>query len=163
MLITGPVILLGDDVSTDLIYPGRYLTVSDRTEQALHAMEGIGEDWPKRLRTFPIVAAGWNFGCGSSREQAATALLGAGVKLVVAKSFSRLYMRNCINNGLPVIESAAIVDHLATGTVMTADVGLGQAQIGDHAVAFPPLPPSLLAIIQQGGLLARLRTQEQRA
>ena len=163
MLIAGPVILFGDDVSTDLIYPGRYLTVADRAEQALHAMEGMGADWPARLREFPIVAAGWNFGCGSSREQAATAVLGAGVKLVVAKSFSRLYMRNCINNGLPVIESAGLVDHLATGTVMTADIGLGQAWIGDQAIAFPPLPTALLAIIQQGGLLAQLRTQEQRA
>jgi 3-isopropylmalate/(R)-2-methylmalate dehydratase small subunit len=163
MLIAGPVILLGDDVSTDLIYPGRYLTVADRAEQALHAMEGMGEDWPARIRTFPIVAAGWNFGCGSSREQAATALLGAGVTLVVARSFSRLYMRNCINNGLPVIESAAIVDHLATGTVMSADIALGQAQIGDHTVTFAPLPPALLAIIQQGGLLAQLRTQGQGA
>jgi 3-isopropylmalate/(R)-2-methylmalate dehydratase small subunit len=163
MLIAGRVILLGDDVSTDLIYPGRYLTVADRTKQAQHAMEGMGAEWPERLRAFPIVAAGWNFGCGSSREQAATALLGAGVKLVVAKSFSRLYMRNCINNGLPVIESAAIVDQLATGTVLSADIGLGQAQIGDDAVTFAPLPASLLAIIQQGGLLAQLRTQEHRA
>jgi 3-isopropylmalate/(R)-2-methylmalate dehydratase small subunit len=163
MLIAGPVILLGDDVSTDLIYPGRYLTVADRAEQALHAMEGMGADWPERIRSVPIVAAGWNFGCGSSREQAATALLGAGVKLVVARSFSRLYMRNCINNGLPVIESAAIVDHLTTGTVMSADIARGEAQIGDHALTFAPLPAALLAIIQQGGLLAQLRTQEQRA
>jgi 3-isopropylmalate/(R)-2-methylmalate dehydratase small subunit len=123
----------------------------------------MGPDWPARLRAFPIVAAGWNFGCGSSREQAATALLGAGVQLVVARSFSRLYMRNCINNGLPVIESAAIVDRLATGTVMSADVALGQAQIGDGAVSFAPLPASLLAIIQQGGLLAQLRTAWMRA
>lgn len=163
MQIAGPVILLGDDVSTDLIYPGRYLTVADRAEQALHAMEGMGADWPARIRTFPIVAAGWNFGCGSSREQAATALLGAGVKLVVAKSFSRLYMRNCINNGLPVIESPAIVDHLATGIAMTADIGLGEARIGGHAITFPPLPEALLAIIQEGGLLAQLRSQGQRA
>ena len=163
MLIAGPVILLGDAVSTDVIYPGRYLTLADRAEQALHALEGMGADWPDRLRAFPIVAAGWNFGCGSSREQAATALLGAGVKLVVSKSFSRLFMRNCINNGLPVIECAAIVDHLATGTGMSADVGRGQANIGDHAVQFEPLPSSLLAIIQQGGLLAQLRAREQRA
>ena len=162
MLISGTVMLLGDDVSTDLIYPGRYLTVADRAEQARHALEGFGPDWPARLHDTQLLAAGWNLGCGSSREQAATALLGAGVKLVVARSFSRLFLRNCINNGLPIIESSPIVDLLETGTVMTADIALGQAQIGDQVIAFPPLPSALLAIIQQGGLLAQLGTREQR-
>jgi 3-isopropylmalate dehydratase small subunit len=162
MLISGPVLLLGDDVSTDLIYPGRYLTVAERADQALHALEGFGPDWPERVRRFPILAAGWNLGCGSSREQAATALLGAGVRLVVARSFSRLFLRNCINNGLPVIESAAIVDRLATGTEMSADIGTGEATTGGHAIRFEKLPASLLAIIQAGGLLAQLRSEDMR-
>lgn len=160
MLIAGAVLMLGDDVSTDLIYPGRYLTVADRAEQATHALEGMGAEWPERLRAFPILAAGWNLGCGSSREQAATALLGAGVKLVVARSFSRLFLRNCINNGLPVIESPALVDLLQTATSMSADIALGQAHVGDELVAFEPLPEPLLAIIRQGGLLAQLHARE---
>jgi 3-isopropylmalate dehydratase small subunit len=163
MLISGPVMVLGDDISTDLIYPGRYLTVAGRDEQAAHALEGFGPDWPARLRSFPIVAAGWNLGCGSSREQAATALLGAGVQLVVARSFSRLFMRNCINNGLPVIESAPIVDLLVDSMMMSADIATGQATVGEHAIPFEKLPPSLLAIIQRGGLLAQLRLEEIRS
>jgi 3-isopropylmalate/(R)-2-methylmalate dehydratase small subunit len=162
MLISGRVMLLGDDVSTDLIYPGRYLTVADRAQQALHALEGLGAEWPVRLREFPILAAGWNVGCGSSREQAATALIGAGVRLVVARSFSRLFLRNCINNGLPVIESAEIVALLVTGTEISADVGRGTATVGADTIDFEPLPPSLLTIIRQGGLLAQLRTPEGR-
>ena len=161
--MSGPVLLLGDDVSTDLIYPGRYLTVTDRAEQALHALEGFGPAWPDRLRGVPILAAGWNLGCGSSREQAATALMAAGVTLVVARSFSRLFLRNCINNGLPVIESPAIVDHLADGTHLTADIALGDASIGGQSFRFEPLPPALLAIIRQGGLLAQLKATEARA
>jgi 3-isopropylmalate/(R)-2-methylmalate dehydratase small subunit len=157
MLISGPALMLGDDVSTDIIYPGRYLTIADRAEQAMHALEGMGPDWPALLRAYPVLAAGWNLGCGSSREQAATALIGAGVKLVIARSFSRLFLRNCINNGLPVIECPAIVDRLATGTAIAADIGGGAATIGADTIRFAPLPASLLAIIAQGGLLAQLR------
>lgn len=160
MLISGSVLMLGDDVSTDLIYPGRYLTVADRAEQATHALEGIGPEWPQRLLGFPILAGGWNLGCGSSREQAATALLGAGVKLVVARSFSRLFLRNCINNGLPVIESPTLIDRLQTGAAMSADIAVGEAQVGDSIVAFEPLPEPLLRIIEQGGLLAQLQAGE---
>jgi 3-isopropylmalate/(R)-2-methylmalate dehydratase small subunit len=166
MLIAGPVMLIGDDISTDLIYPGRYLTVADRSQQALHALEGMGAGWPERLRGVTILAAGWNVGCGSSREQAATALLGAGVKLVVARSFSRLFLRNCINNGLPIIECPALVDciecpalidRVGTGVTMTADLAVGEAVVGGQTVRFSPLPAALLAIVGAGGLLAQLR------
>jgi len=158
MMISGPVLMLADDVSTDVIYPGRYLTIADRSEQANHALEGMGPEWPDRLRAYPILAAGWNFGCGSSREQAATALIGAGVKLVIARSFSRLFLRNGINNGLPIIECPALVDRLATGTPISADISRGEASIGADIITFAPLPAALLTIIEQGGLLAQLRT-----
>ena len=159
MLIAGPVLLLGDDVSTDLIYPGRHLTIADRAEQARHALEGLGAEWPDRLRGFPVLAGGFNLGCGSSREQAATSLLAAGVRLVVARSFSRLFLRNCINNGLPIIESPRLVDRLATGTQLTADLDAGRAQVDGETIAFDRLPPALLAIIADGGLLARMRAE----
>ncbi len=153
-------LLLGDDVSTDLIYPGRYLTVADRAEQARHALEGLGPEWPDRLRGYPVLAAGFNLGCGSSREQAATSLLAAGVRLIVARSFSRLFLRNCINNGLPIVESPALVDRLATGALLSADMAAGIARLGEETIVFDRLPPPLLAIIERGGLLAQLRAEQ---
>jgi 3-isopropylmalate/(R)-2-methylmalate dehydratase small subunit len=162
--ISGKVLVLGDDVSSDLIYPGRYLTVSDRTEQARHALEGLGEDWPDRIRGYTVLGAGWNLGCGSSREQAATALLAAGIRLVVARSLSRLFLRNCINNGLPVIESDALAAALAEGVLLSADLTGGTARVDERTFHFEPLPEGLLAIVRDGGLLARLRrTVQERA
>jgi 3-isopropylmalate/(R)-2-methylmalate dehydratase small subunit len=155
--IRGTVFLLGDDVSSDLLYPGRYLTVSDRAEQARHALEGFGEEWPERLRGHAVLGAGWNLGCGSSREQAATALLAAGVQLVVARSMSRLFLRNCINNGLAVIESDELAAALVEGITLSADLASGTARIGEKEFHFTPLPEALLEIVRDGGLLARLR------
>ncbi|HUA24882.1 MAG TPA: hypothetical protein VMA54_12240 [Steroidobacteraceae bacterium] len=157
MNITGKALLLGDDVSSDLIYPGRYLTVTDRAEQARHALEGLGAGWPERLRGYTVLGAGWNLGCGSSREQAATALLAAGVKLVIARSMSRLFMRNSINNGLPVIESDELASALTDGVTLSADLARGVAQLEGRTFHFERLPQALLEIVRDGGLLARLR------
>jgi methanogen homoaconitase small subunit len=154
--ISGRALVLGDDVSSDLIYPGRYLTVTDRAEQARHALEGFGTDWPERLRGYTVLGAGWNLGCGSSREQAATALLAAGVQLVVARSMSRLFLRNCINNGLPVIESDELAAALSDGITLDADLASGVAQIDGRTIHFERLPQALLEIVCDGGLLARL-------
>jgi len=158
MIIEGNAICLGDDINTDIIYPGKYLTITNRTEQALHVMEGLGEDWPQQLTKYSVVVAGWNFGCGSSREQAATALLGAGVKLVIAASFSRLFFRNCINNGLPVIESHKLSQVLSPDDYIYTDLSLGKAEIKKEIYAFEPLPSNLIAIVQNGGLLSELST-----
>jgi 3-isopropylmalate dehydratase small subunit len=149
--------MLGDDLSSDVIYPGKYLTVCDRAEQARHALEGLGEDWPDRLRGYTVLGAGWNLGCGSSREQAATALLAAGIQLVVARSMSRLFLRNCINNGLPIIESDEFASELIDGATLNADLAKGTAQTPKRTFRFEPLPEALLAIVRDGGLLARLR------
>lgn len=157
MYISGISLTLGDDINTDLIYPGKYLTIAERSEQALHALEGLGNEWPQRLRTRNIVSAGWNLGCGSSREQAATALLGAGVRLVVARSMARLFLRNCINNGLPIIESDELGAALIDGARIGADLRLGTATVDARVFRFEPLPEALLDILREGGLLARLR------
>jgi len=150
-------LVLGDDVSSDLIYPGKYLTVTDRAEQARHALEGFGTEWPERLRGYAVLGAGWNLGCGSSREQAATALLGAGIQLVVARSMSRLFLRNCINNGLPVIESDELASALSDDINLAANLASGEAQVGGRTIHFERLPQALLDIVRDGGLLARLR------
>jgi len=157
MRIAGRTLVFGDDVNTDIIYPGRYLPIVDRAKQAHHVMAGYGDDWPERVSRYPIIAAGWNFGCGSSREQAATALLGAGVRLVIARSFSRLFLRNCINNGLPVIESDALAGALATDDDVSADLAAGSATLRGSVIRFEPLPDALIAIVRAGGLLAQLR------
>jgi 3-isopropylmalate/(R)-2-methylmalate dehydratase small subunit len=156
MRIAGSIRVIGDDVSSDLLYPGRYLTVSDRAEQARHALEGMGAQWPSRLHGFTILGAGWNLGCGSSREQAATALLGAGIRLVVARSASRLFFRNCINNGLPIITCSSLAGDLQDGTWLQADLSQGEAEYAGRCYRFAPLPEELLGILRDGGLLARL-------
>jgi methanogen homoaconitase small subunit len=151
--ISGKVLVLGDDVSSDLIYPGEYLTLTDRAAQARHALEGFGVDWPERLRRYSVLGAGWNLGCGSSREQAATALLAAGIQLVVARSMSRLFLRNCINNGLPVIESDELASAISDGITVSADVACGEAQVDGRTIHFERLPPALLQIVRDGATL----------
>lgn len=157
MNISGNALCFGDDLNTDVIYPGRYLPIADRIEQSRHVMEGLGDCWPERVARHSVIVAGWNLGCGSSREQAATALIGAGVKLVIAHSFSRLFMRNCINNGLPVIESEALSKALSHDDLVSADLASGVAETGNRTFRFEPLPPNLIAIVRAGGLLAQLR------
>jgi 3-isopropylmalate dehydratase small subunit len=156
MQISGTIRVLADDISTDLLYPGRYLAISDRAEQARHVLEGLGPDWPARLHGISILGAGWNLGCGSSREQAATALLASGIRLVVARSASRLFFRNCINNGLPIITCEYLAGDLADDTWLTADLSQGTADYAGRSYRFPPLPQELLEILRDGGLLARL-------
>jgi 3-isopropylmalate dehydratase large subunit/3-isopropylmalate dehydratase small subunit len=163
MRIAGVMRVVGDAVSADLLYPGRYLTISDRAEQARHALEGMGPDWPGRLQGFTILGAGWNLGCGSSREQAATALAAAGIRLVVARSTSRLFFRNCINNGLPVIACETLGAALRDDSWLDADLAQGIAQYAGQSYRFPPLPENLLDVLRDGGLLPRLSRKGKRS
>jgi len=157
MKVSGRALVLGDDIDTDVIYPARYLTVLDWTEQAQHVFEALGPQMQSKVREASVVAAGWNLGCGSSREHAVTGLLGAGVRLVVAKSFARIFFRNAINNGLAVIESPALVDALAEGDELAVDLTAGEATCRSGTLQFAPLPPFLLGILRQGGLWASVR------
>jgi 3-isopropylmalate/(R)-2-methylmalate dehydratase small subunit len=153
MRISGRALVVGgDDINTDIIYPGRYLTVTDPEEQAKHIFEGLGDEMPARIRAYPILVAGWNLGPGSSREQAATGLLAAGVQLVVAKSFARIFFRNAINTGLPLIESLELADLIHDDDEVTVDLVKGEAEVKGHRARFEPLPAYLRDILDHGGL-----------
>ena len=154
MRVAGIATVLGDDVDTDVIFPGRYLAVLKPQEQARHLFEPLGEPVRQRVIAGGVIAAGWNFGCGSSREHAVTAMLGAGVRLVVARSFSRIFFRNAVNNGLAVVMDAELAGAIADGDRIEADLQAGTATVAGVAHRFVPLPAEVLSILVAGGLWA---------
>ncbi len=150
----------GDDVSTDLIMPGKYkFKTIDPSELAKHAMEGIDPEFSKKVREGDIVVAGWNFGCGSSREQAPLALKHAGVGAIIAKSFARIFFRNSINVGLPIVESQNVFDETDEGDILEVDLdeGLVRNLSKNKSFAVKPLPGFLLRILQDGGLVEHFK------
>ncbi len=151
MQVKAAVLRVGDDIDTDVIFPARYLSVLEPKDQARHAFAPYGKDFQDRLKSSPAIVAGWNFGCGSSREHAVTCLLGLGIQLVVAKSFSRIFFRNAVNNGLAVVVSD-LVDRVTDDAVISVDLAKGEAVLPNAAVSFTPLAPPLLNILQHGGL-----------
>lgn len=155
--ITGKAFRCGDDVNTDVIIPGRFLTIVDPDELGRHAFEGMGDEYPARLQQHQVIVAGRNFGCGSSREQAATAIKHAGIRVVVAKSFSRLFYRNALNLGLPIAECPEAADRIADGDMVTVDFGQGAVEAGGETYRFPPLPDFLVEMLREGGLIPQLR------
>lgn len=159
MKISGQVTTLGDDVDTDTIFPGRYLAVLDPRDQARHLFEPLGEDLRDRAARGGVLVAGWNFGCGSSREHAVTAMLGAGIRLVVARSFGRIYFRNAVNNGLAVVTCSECVDAVSDGDTLEVDLAAGRARFAGGTARFSPLPPMLLDILSAGGLWASVRKE----
>ncbi|HEX6453059.1 MAG TPA: 3-isopropylmalate dehydratase small subunit [Trebonia sp.] len=152
----GMVVVFGDSVNTDVIIPGRYLVSIDPAELAEHAFEPLGADVQERVRSASVVVAGRNFGCGSAREQAATALTGAGIQAVVAASFARVFFRNAINTGLIAVECPAAVAALRDGDEAWVDIDTGTVSTpaGEHR--FPPYPQALRDILADGGLIPHL-------
>jgi len=151
--LTGRVWKYGDDVNTDVIFPGKYTySISDRKEMAQHALEDLDPSFVKNVRPGDIIVAGKNWGCGSSREQAVICLKEVGVGAIVARSFARIYFRNCINEGLPIATCDA-VDGVENGDEITIDFGAGKVFTPRGEYAFPPLDPSVLEILQTGGLV----------
>ena len=151
--ITGRVWKYGDDVNTDVIFPGKYTySISDPREMAQHALEDLAPDFASNVRPGDIVVAGRNFGCGSSREQAVTCLKEAGVAAIVAKSFARIYFRNCINQGLPIAQCDA-ADTVETGEELAVDFAAGQVTTPRDTHDFPPLSPEVMEILEAGGLV----------
>lgn len=150
--IKGRVWRFGSNVDTDQIIPAEYLVTGDPKELARHAFEKMRPDFPKNVIQGDIIVAGENFGCGSSREHAPRALIGAGIACVVAKSFARIFFRNSINIGLPVVEADIAAED---GDVMEIDFARGVIKnIETNAeAAFQPMPEFLQRLIDEGGLV----------
>ncbi|WP_067936624.1 3-isopropylmalate dehydratase [Alicyclobacillus kakegawensis] len=153
-MVGGTCIKFGDNINTDVIIPGRYLVSIDPVELAEHAFEPLGEDVQTRLRKSQVVVAGYNFGCGSAREQAASCLIGAGIQAVVAKSFARVFFRNSINTGLLAIQCAEAVDAIEDGGEVWIDPQRGIVTSGNRQFAFEPYPENIRRILDAGGLLS---------
>ncbi|MCR4439787.1 MAG: 3-isopropylmalate dehydratase small subunit [bacterium] len=153
-IIRGRAWKYGDDVNTDVIFPGKYTyTVTDPKEMARVAMEDLDPRFAREVQPGDVVVGGKNFGCGSSREQAAFCLKYTGVGAVIAKSFSRLYFRNCINAGLPAIQCPEAVAAIEDGQRVEVDLKAGLVRVGSASFAFPPLPPEVIGIFEAGGLI----------
>lgn len=159
MRVTGNVIKFGDNIDTDVILPGKYLVLIDPRELAKHAMEGLDSDFSEKAKNGVIVVGGKNFGCGSSREQAPLALKYSGVKSVLAESFARIFFRNAINIGLPVIECTGIAESVNDGNKLSVDLETGIINDLSKGRRFEAskLPPFILEILLDGGLVANLR------
>ncbi len=152
-LIRGRVWKLGDNIDTDVIYPGKYLPIIEPEEMAEHVLEGIDPDFPKKIKKGDILVAGTNFGCGSSREQAATSLKVAGIACIIAASYSRIFFRNAINQALPLVHSAEAVNLIDEGENIGINFEKGSIQIREKTLAFPPLPDVVMEILETGGLI----------
>ena len=154
MSIKGRVWKYGDDINTDVIFPGKYTyTVSDPDEMAQYAMEDLDSEFAKSVKENDIIVGGKNFGCGSGREQAVVCIKMSGIGVIIARSFSRLYFRNCVNNGLYVIVSAEAVDAIENGEEIEVDMDNGTIICGAGTISFPPLPPEVRGIFEDGGLI----------
>lgn len=159
--IQGRVFKFGDNINSDVIIPGRYLIYIDRERLAQHAFEMLGDGFPDKLRTFDILVAGRNFGCGSAREQAATAIQGLGIKAVVACSFARTFYRNAINDGLPIVECPELYAAVQEGDEIRIDLAGGKIWRRDHEYSFPVMAESVRKILELGGLAEYLKSQMQ--
>lgn len=155
----GTVFKYKDNVDTDVIIPARYLNTPNAKELASHCMEDIDTSLVQKVKSGDIMVAGWNFGCGSSREHAPLAIKTCGISVVIAKSFARIFYRNAINIGLPILECEEAADQIQAGDEVTVDFNTGiitdltqnkewQAQ---------PFPPFIQNIIDKGGLMASLK------
>lgn len=151
----------GDNINTDVIFPGKYTyTIShDPQELARHALEDLDPAFASGVRAGDVIVAGRNFGNGSSREQAVTCLVHAGLRAVIATSFARIYYRNAINNGLLAIACPPIVDCLETGDLLELDMAAHELRAGGRSFSFAPLPEEVRAILDAGGIIPCLRAQ----
>jgi len=149
----------GDNVDTDVIIPARYLLTADPAVLATHCMEDIDPDFAGKVGTGDVIVAGGNFGCGSSREHAPLAIKGAGVAAVVADSFARIFYRNAINIGLPILECAEAVAATHPGDILRIELAEGRIENVTTGQTFRarPFPESILHIIRAGGLIAATR------
>jgi len=154
-MLKGKVNKYGADVNTDVIIPARYLNISDPAELAKHCMEDIDKDFVKRVQPGDIIMATTNFGCGSSREHAPLAIKAAGISCVIAKTFARIFFRNSINIGLPLLECEEAVDNTEAGDVLEVDLSSGKIKNKTRNKEFTakPYPDFMAELISVGGLI----------
>ena len=163
MLIKGRVWKYGDNINTDIIYPGKYTYISCTPEEmAEHALEVLDPDFSGSVVSGDVIVAGKNFGCGSSREQAAQCIKYAGIGAVIGKSFARIFFRNAINNGLPVIESEEASEHLVKGEKISINTTKGVIKAGTREFKFNPLPDFFSEIIKCGGIIPYTKRRSQK-
>ena len=151
----------GDNVDTDVIIPARYLNAPDERSLASHCMEDIDAQFASTVETGDIIVAGANFGCGSSREHAPLAIKACGVKCVIAKSFARIFYRNAINIGFPILECPEAVDGISAGDTVSVDfaTGLVRNETTGKSYQAAPFPEFVNGIIECGGLLRALKAR----
>ena len=159
MILKGQVHKYGANVDTDVIIPARYLNVSEPLELAKHCMEDIDPQFVKKMKKGDIIMADTNFGCGSSREHAPLAIKSAGVSCVIAKSFARIFFRNAINIGLPLLECAECVDKTKDGDTLEVDLSTGKIVNLTSGQVFTakPYPEFMSELINAGGLVEYTR------
>jgi 3-isopropylmalate/(R)-2-methylmalate dehydratase small subunit len=159
MIIEGTVHTVGDDVDTDVIIPGRYLSLQDPKEIARHLFEGVDHNFVQRVKPGDLLVAGRNFGCGSSREHAPLGFKALGLGGVVAASFARIFYRNAINLGLPILVCPEAAAAVSPGDRMRVDTATGRIEVSGKALFARPFPPFLEDLIRVGGLVPWVRAQ----
>ncbi len=159
MKLTGKVHKFGSDVDTDAIIPARYLNTSDPAELARHCMEDADPAFPSQVKQGDIIVADKNFGCGSSREHAPIAIKAAGVSCVIARSFARIFYRNSINIGLPILECPQFIDEVEAGDKLEVDLVRGEIKNLSRGKTYlaEPFPGFMQDIIDKGGLINYVR------
>ena len=159
MRFTGKVWKFGDDVNTDEIIPARYLNTSDPAELARHVMEDADPDFSAKLKPGDIIVGGKNFGCGSSREHAPVAIKAAGIPVVVAASFARIFYRNAFNTGLPILEAPEAVREIMQGDEIEVDLDTGGIRIirGGQQFQATAVPPFMQELVRDGGLIEHIK------
>ncbi len=162
MKFHGTVHKYGRDIDTDVIIPARYLNTSVPEELAKHCMEDLDAGFVAKMQFGDILVAEENFGCGSSREHAPISIKSAGVSVIIAKSFARIFYRNAINTGLPIMEAPEAVDGISDGDTVTvdADAGIIVNETTGETYTAQPFPPFIKDIIEQGGLIEAVKVRE---
>jgi 3-isopropylmalate/(R)-2-methylmalate dehydratase small subunit len=155
LILNGKVHKYGADVNTDVIIPARYLNVSDPAELAKHCMEDIDREFVAKVQPGDIIMATTNFGCGSSREHAPLAIKASGISCIIAKSFARIFFRNAINIGLPLLECEEEVEKTEAGDLLEVDLSRGKIKNVTSGVTFTakPYPDFMAELISAGGLI----------
>ena len=163
MQYSGTARKVGAHIDTDAIIPARYLVSTDPRELGQYCMAGLSPDWIQQVRSGDILVAGPNFGCGSSREHAPLALLGAGIPVVIAHSFARIFYRNGFNMGLVLMEAGEEVDRIREGDSLLADAeqGLIRDRTSGEEIRVRPLPEFMRYILASGGLIPYVRERLQ--